>query len=121
MALFDSFCNLATEYRDKADFLTIYIQEVHPTDGWAFRTNSYAIRTHKTIEERIAAARVLKERRPDIPVVVDKMDDAATKVYGVRSERLYVIHKGVVTYQGGRGAANYHVHQVEEFLKGKCS
>ncbi len=117
MVLFDTFCDLATKYQNKADFLTIYIQEAHPTDGWMFPTNPYSIRTHKSMEERIASARILKEDHPDVVVVVDNMDDRANRVYGVRSERLYVLHKGLVIYQGGRGSSNYHVYEVEECLQ----
>ncbi len=42
-------------------------------------------------------------------LVADKLDDEACKAYGSLPDRLYVVHKGNVVYQGGRGPFEYKV------------
>ena len=35
----DEFLSLAQEFGDVADFLTVYIEEAHPSNGWAFKVS----------------------------------------------------------------------------------
>lgn len=35
----DEFLSLAQEFKDVADFLTVYIEEAHPSNGWAFKVS----------------------------------------------------------------------------------
>ena len=43
------------------------------------------------------------------PLLVDSMSDSAMKWFGSFPDRLYVIHKGLVAYQGGVGPHGYKV------------
>lgn len=36
----DEFLSIAREFTDVADFLTVYIEEAHPSDGWAFNVSA---------------------------------------------------------------------------------
>ncbi|KAK2153525.1 hypothetical protein LSH36_294g03016 [Paralvinella palmiformis] len=116
MGKFAAFCRVAADYSPFADFLTIYINEAHPVEGWTFK-NNIAIGRHRTIDDRIAAARLLVDQRPPFPVVVDSMADEGNYAYGVLYERLYVIIDGTVVFQGGRGPRYYFIDEVEQWLK----
>jgi type I thyroxine 5'-deiodinase len=115
MAKFDRFCQLAVNFADLADFLCVYIEEAHPSDGWAFSGN-IDIRQHKTLDNRMAAAQILAMRKPPFPVVVDSMADEANTKYGGLFERLYVFRDDVIEYQGGRGPSGCLLSEVEQYL-----
>ena len=36
----DEFLSIVREFSDAADFLTVYIEEAHPCDGWAFKVGA---------------------------------------------------------------------------------
>ena len=36
----DEFLSIANEFSDIADFLAVYIEEAHPSDGWAFKVST---------------------------------------------------------------------------------
>ena len=117
-------CRLAERSAPIADFLVIYIEEAHPIDGWALG-NNYAVTTHRTLAERINAARFLltetsesirADVRENLTLVVDSIDDEANRAYGGLFERLYIIRDGVVEYQGARGPSGYRIAEVEDWL-----
>lgn len=116
MAKFGHFCKVARDFADIADFLSVYIEEAHPSDGWAF-TGNVDIRQHQTIDHRLAAAYTLSMDNPPFPIVVDSMTDEANIKYGGLFERLYVFQNNVIKYQGGRGPSGCHVEEVEAYLK----
>ena len=60
MASLGKFGALRTKFAGLADFVTIYIAEAHPAERKHFIDN-YAIDTHASMEERIEAAKTLKE------------------------------------------------------------
>lgn len=115
MAKFDHFIQVAKDFADVADFLSVYIEEAHPSDGWAFSGN-IDIRQHKTIDHRLAAAHILAMSKPTFPIVVDSMTDEANIKYGGLFERLYIFQDDIIQYQGGRGPSGCHVSEVEDFL-----
>ena len=91
MANFDSICRLAADNADLADVVIVYIEEAHPTDGWAFTCN-YVISQHRTIGDRLAAAaKLTASPLPDnMTVVAADMSDELNRAYGALPERLYV-------------------------------
>ena len=115
MAQFGDFCKVASSYADVADFVTVYIEEAHAADGWAF-SNNVSINIHRNIEDRIEAASRLLVQNPSFPVVCDDMTDNANYAYGGLFERLFVIHRGKIVYEGGRGPVFYFLSEVEEWL-----
>ena len=118
MAQFDTFCKMASDFATVADFVTVYCEEAHPTSGWVIPTNQYNIKVHKTLEERLTAATLLKESRASIPcpIVVDTMSNYASIAYGSFPERLYILKDNHVMFQGGSGPYGYHIHEVKEWL-----
>lgn len=110
--------DLYLRYRDRVQFLVIYIRESHPVDGWWLGggitgqvtkaigfTAATDVYDPKTIEERQAvAARCELALKYEIHTCVDSMDDAVSKAYAAPPTRLYLIGlDGRVVYAGGLG------------------
>ena len=96
------------EYRDCADFLTVYIKEAHPTDEWQMKSNEtegvcYA--QPRSTEDRLSIARDFVSRFGyRIPLVVDPLANPASAAYSGWPERLYVIDgEGRISYKGKPG------------------
>ena len=104
-----------------ADFLTIYIEESHAANpNHANKTrDKYSIEAHRSIDDRLTAARILSESRDSIPgaIAVDTLTDDANRAYGGLYERLYVVLDGRVVYAGGRGPHGYRVDEVQHWLQ----
>lgn len=89
-------------------FYTIYIKEIHPTDGWQVQENeqdAVLYRQHRSMEERaeVGQACMLKMAL-EMPAAVDEMDDAVARAYAAMPERLYLIGTdGRIAYKGGMG------------------
>ena len=99
--------------------MIVYIEEAHPSDGWAFTKEEHpvAVKKPKTIEDRLKAANMLETDSDKYSITVDKFDDEANKAYGGLFERLYIIQDGVVLYEGGVGPWFYNISEVREFLQ----
>jgi hypothetical protein len=99
-------------------FLSIYIREAHPRDGWwlggglmgkmvkmVIPKTATDIYDPKTIEERRAIAGQCQESlQYGIRTYVDEMDDAVSQAYAAKPTRLYLVGiDGQVVYAGGPG------------------
>jgi hypothetical protein len=102
--------------RPNADFVVIYIEEAHPTDGWHFASVPYHIASHRSIADRAAAANELETRMTKLtddttggppPLYVDPMDDSVSVAFGAVPERLAIVRDGRVEYLGGAGPMEY--------------
>ncbi|CAK7318544.1 Type I iodothyronine deiodinase [Vulpes lagopus] len=85
-------------------------------DGWAFK-NNVNIRTHQTLQDRLQAARLLLDRAPPCPVVVDTMRNQSSQFYAALPERLFVLQEGRILYKGKPGPWNYHPEEVRAVLE----
>lgn len=109
---------LFERYQDRVQFLSIYIREAHPVDGWWLGKGlfSLGLRASKskaatdiydprTIEERRSVAHQCEvSLRYGVHTYVDDMDDAVNKAYAAWPTRLYLIGPdGRVVYRGGPG------------------
>lgn len=61
------------------------------------------IRTHRNLQDRLQAARLLLDRSPQCPVVVDTMENQSSQRYAALPERLYVLQEGRILYKVTRG------------------
>ena len=114
----DAYRSLVGEFGDVADFVMIYIEEAHPSDGWLTPTMTpHVIHSHRSLTERMRAARLL-DATYDVPghFVLDGMEDEACRAYGALYERLCVVLNGRVAYLGGRGPWYYSVAEVRQWL-----
>lgn len=109
------------QYKDRADFLAVYIREAHPTDEWEMKSNltqNVCYPQPKTLAQRVAIANdFVKRFHFPIPIGIDAMNDLADHLYGGWPERLYVIDEtGKIVYRGGMGPFNYHPAEVSAWL-----
>ena len=128
--------DLYEKYHKQVQFLTVYISEAHPVDGWWFGKGLpkylmkfYApkvamdIYNHKTIEERRVAAGGCEDAlQYGIRTYVDEMDDAVNKAYAAHPTRLYLVGvDGIVVYAAGLGPFDFHPYKlgaaIEKYLK----
>ncbi|XP_021017118.1 type I iodothyronine deiodinase isoform X2 [Mus caroli] len=89
-------------------------------DGWAFK-NNVDIRQHRSLQERVQAARLLLARSPQCPVVVDTMQNQSSQLYAALPERLYVVQEGRIRYKGKAGPWNYNPEEVRAVLEELCT
>jgi len=109
------------DYKDHADFLTVYVREAHPTDEWQMKSNvkdEVCYAQPKTLEQRVAIANDFTKRyKFNLPFGIDDMSNAANDAYAAWPERLYVIDEsGHIAYRGGMGPFNYNPSEVREWL-----
>ena len=86
----------------------VYIQEIHPTDGWQVKENEHEgvlVAQHQSLSERVAVGQTcMLKLALEMPAVVDEMNDAVARAYAAMPERLYLIGRDRrVAYKGGMG------------------
>jgi Iodothyronine deiodinase len=109
------------DYKEKVDFLTVYVREAHPTDEWQMKSNvkdDVCYAQPKTLEQRVAIAQDFTKRyKFPLPFGIDDMSNAANDAYAAWPERLYIIDEsGHIVYRGGMGPFNYKPAEVREWL-----
>ena len=109
------------DYKDHADFLTVYVREAHPTDEWQMKSNvkeDVCYAQPKTLEQRIAIANDFVQRlKYPVPFGIDDMTNAANDAYSAWPERIYIIDEhGRIAYAGGMGPFNYHPDEARAWL-----
>jgi len=111
-------------FAGKADFLSIYIREAHPTDEWQMDSNvkeGVCYPQPTKLEERLAIARDFVAREKwQIPLLVDDMENKVDFVYAGWPERMYVVETdGRIAYKGETGPFGFHPEEVEGWLEKK--
>lgn len=125
--------DLYHKYHADIQFLSIYIREAHPVDGWwlgkahlktvmkvvGMKNHSTDIYDPKTMDERRAVAGDCEESlKYGIQTYVDGMDDAVNEAYAAWPTRLYLIGiDGRVVYHGGLGPFDFHPRKLEAAIK----
>jgi iodothyronine deiodinase-like protein len=112
---------LYRRYKDRADFVAVYIREAHAADGWSLPSNDrlgISITQHKDYGERRQAAKTCcGSLKMTMSMVVDEIDDRVGIAYSGMPDRLYVIDsRGRVAYKGGRGPFGYKPSEMEQAL-----
>jgi hypothetical protein len=123
--------NLYAQYHEQVRFLSIYIREAHPVDGWYLGKGIFGLGLKlygsnaatdvydpKTIEERRAVAGDCEETlKYGIRTVVDGMDDAVNKAYAAWPTRLYLVGlDGLVVYAAGPGPYDFKPRVLAEAI-----
>lgn len=95
--------------------MILYIDEAHPQDGWYIGDKPiYCIKQHKNIKDRKDGMSIIKNKlSPNVKVVLDNMNNDCKKFFGVQYERLYIIYKNKIYYQGGNGPFGYDLDEME--------
>ena len=113
---------LYKEYRDRAEFFVVYIQEAHPIDAWQLESNitdDVLVATTRTEGERHDVAGVcLTKLGIELPAVVDEPDNRVERAYTGWPDRLYVIDRnGRVAYKSAAGPFGFKPADVDTSLK----
>jgi thiol-disulfide isomerase/thioredoxin len=113
--------DLAKRYKNEALFLSVYVREAHPTDGWRMGSNDDAgvtVAQPRNYGERVEVAnRCSTQLKMSIPLLVDEIDDRAGHAYSGMPARLYVIDRqGKVAYKSGRGPFGFKANEMEQAL-----
>ncbi|MBI2861052.1 MAG: hypothetical protein HYX91_06045 [Chloroflexi bacterium] len=124
--------DLYHQYRDRVQFLMVYIREAHPVDGWWLGGGITGVVTKaigftaatdvydpKTTEERQAVAgRCQSELKYEIPICVDTIDNVVNTAYAAHPTRLYLIGKdGRVVYAGRLGPFGFKPDELGEAIE----
>ena len=112
---------LYAEYKDRAAFYVVYIEEAHTTDLWQLPVNEaqgVVVATPKTDEERAGlASACVRNLQIDIPAVVDGLDNYIGRAYSAWPDRLVVIDKfGRVAYKSKPGPFGFRPGEMAEVL-----
>lgn len=113
---------LYRQYRDRAAFFIVYIQEAHPIDAWQLDDNlkdDVLVASTKTADERMNVAGVcVTNLGIELPALVDGPDNRVERAYTGWPDRLYVIDRGGhVAYKSAAGPFGFKPSDVEATLK----
>jgi hypothetical protein len=102
------------EYKDRIQFLCVYIEEAHTTDEWQhFRNVEAEILYEKarTEDERAKVAQVcMLKLNIKMPMLLDSTTNEVNEKYAALPERFYVIDEnGNITYGSARGPQGFIV------------
>jgi len=109
---------IAERWRERVQFVVIYICEAHPTDGWQITNNltdGVEIASPSTDADRLhTASACALNLEISLPVVVDPIDDRLADAYGGLPDRLYLVGTdGRVAYQGEEGPVGFKPDELE--------
>ncbi len=112
---------LYRDYRDRAAFYIVYIQEAHPIDGWQVDDNER--------DDVLVASTVSKDDRANVagmcvlnlgielPALVDEPDNRVERAYTGWPDRLYVVDRdGRIAYKSAAGPFGFKPAEVEATL-----
>lgn len=113
---------LYREYRNRAAFYVVYIEEAHPIDAWQVDDNvkdDILVATTTTDAERLSVANVcLAKLGIELPAVVDEADNQVERAYTGWPDRLYVVDRdGKIAYKSAAGPFGFKPAEVEAILK----
>ncbi len=109
------------QYKDRANFLTLYIKEAHPTDEWQMTANEkedVCYPQPRSSAQRAAIARdFVKRFGRTLPVLVDPIEDPANALYAGWPERLYIVdEQGKIVHNGGMGPFHFDPEEASKWL-----
>jgi hypothetical protein len=113
---------LYRQYRDRAAFYIVYIQEAHPIDAWQLDDNiedDVLVASTKTSDERYSAANVcVRNLGIELPALIDGLDNRVERDYTGWPDRLYVIDRdGTIALKSAAGPFGFKPADVESTLK----
>jgi hypothetical protein len=123
------FSKLIDDFAQDVNFITVYLEEAHPLDGWKFEGN-YDIYQHKLGQDRLEAANILhtkiiqnfgQKRAEQMPIYLDLMNNQFTQTFAAFPERLLVIEGDKLTFISGAGPYFYNIPLLRLFLLSKIS
>ena len=124
------------KFGDQVEFISIYIREAHPVEGWWFgkgpmrlllkiaRTGAVTdVNDPQTLaDRRQVAGRCQDALKHGIHTYVDDVDDAVNQTYAAWPTRLYLVDiYSKVVYKGGLGPFGFKPkefgHSIQAYLE----
>ena len=109
-------------YKDRAEFLFVYIHEAHPSDGWQMPVNEeqgVVFKQPTTFDERRdVATKCCSKLKLSMPTVVDTIDNKTDMAYAAWPERIFIVDTdGKIVYAGGPGPFGFKPEEARNWLK----
>jgi len=103
---------MARMYKDKVEFLLIYIREAHPVESWPDETNKregILLPDASSIADKEGHASMCVQRLDiKFTTLIDEMDNRVELAYTAWPDRLYLIGKnGRIAWKGRPGAVGF--------------
>jgi hypothetical protein len=113
---------LYEDYRDRASFYIVYIQEAHPIDAWQMDDNvkdDVLVASTKTTDERMnVAGMCVTKLGIKLPALVDEADNRVERAYTGWPDRLYVVDReGRISYKSAAGPFGFKPAEVKAALE----
>lgn len=113
---------LYDQYRDRVEFLVVYITEAHPSDVWQMPSNLrdkvvFASPRDEGERENIAGTCVRK-LGIKIPALLDEFGNSTEAAYTAWPDRLYLIDRsGKVAYKSKPGPFGFKSDQLQAAIQ----
>lgn len=124
MAQVGSLEKLYQTYKDRVEFILVYIQEAHPGSILSLPTKQggnelQVVAQTASVAERTANLRkIVALMRLTMPGVIDDEQGTANRAYAGWPDRLYAIGvDGRVAYKGGPGPFGLKVPELADWLR----
>jgi hypothetical protein len=102
------------KYKDRAEFLVVYITEAHARDEWPVGKTISFCDQPKTLSERCALARQYSEDNTlTIPVAVDSMNNEFESMFAAWPVRFYVVKDGELVFKAQPNIEHYAYDPTE--------
>ncbi len=125
---------LYEKYRDRVEFIVVYVKEAHPSDRWWLGRSRTQRAVHAlsgnparldvkdpvTLAQRRKVAASCQANLFDgvVPLYVDEMDDEVATLYTARPTRIYFIDReGRVVYNPGIGPFGFSPDHLEPVIE----
>jgi len=116
---------LQEKYKEKAQFLFVYILEAHAQNEWPISSSRCSpggkrviINQTNTIEERLTVANAFIDAfQLKIPVIIDSVQNDFEKVYASWPLRAYVIKNGTLIYKAQPGEKMLEMQEIIDILQ----
>jgi hypothetical protein len=109
---------LYEQYKDRVQFLVVYITEAHPSDVWQMESNvrdQVVFASPKNEEERaLVAGACVRKLGIKIPAVLDEFGNSTERAYTGWPDRMYLIDsQGRIAYKSKPGPFGFKPAELE--------
>jgi Iodothyronine deiodinase len=112
---------LYEQYKDRVQFLVVYITEAHPSDVWQMESNvrdQVVFASPKNEEERaFVAGACVRKLGIKLPAVLDEFGNSTERAYTGWPDRMYLIDsQGRIAYKSKPGPFGFKPAELESGL-----
>lgn len=109
-------------YKDRVEFLLMYVREAHPIDGRISRANEregIRLASANTFEQKEDyASTCVRNLGIKFTTLIDGMDNWVGKEYAGHPDRLYLVGLDErILYKSGPGPRGFKPHELEEAIQ----